>query len=204
MATETGFIQFAEGSAPTTPASTKWRVYFKTDGLYYIDDAGTEIGPLAAAPGGGSGNPLLYDRERYEAGDISITSTTVGADVPSLPDVSVSAAAGDLLMVGVNTRVTDTDSQSMRVDVKIITGATENYVSSLTTTADSLGIAGWFIPGSANGTVTGEVPYVVQAADISGGTVTLSLRAWLSGAGDRPLAAGANSALLFWVRNLGQ
>lgn len=49
MATETTFIQFAEGSAPSTPASTKWRAYFKTDGLYVIDDAGTETGPLAAA-----------------------------------------------------------------------------------------------------------------------------------------------------------
>jgi hypothetical protein len=55
MATETGFIQFAEGSAPATPASTKWRIYAKTDGLYYIDDAGTEVGPLAAA--GASGAP---------------------------------------------------------------------------------------------------------------------------------------------------
>lgn len=48
MATETTFIQFAEGSAPSTPASTKWRLYFKTTGLFVIDDAGTEIGPIAS------------------------------------------------------------------------------------------------------------------------------------------------------------
>lgn len=42
-------LLFQEGSAPTTPASTKWRAYFKTDGLYVIDDAGTETGPLGSA-----------------------------------------------------------------------------------------------------------------------------------------------------------
>lgn len=45
-------LLFQEGSAPSTPASTKWRAYFKTDGLYVMDDAGTEIGPLAT---GGAG-----------------------------------------------------------------------------------------------------------------------------------------------------
>lgn len=204
MATETGYIQFVEGSAPSTPASTKWRVYFKTDGLYYIDDAGTEVGPLAAAPGGGGGNPVVYDIERYTAGDISITSSTAGADVPSLADVVVAAATGDLVMIGLSTRCTDTDSQSMRIDVKCITGSTENYVSSRGTSPATTGISGWFIPGSANGAAAGELPYVVQAADISGGNITLSLRAWLSGAGDRPLAANTNGPLLFWVRNLGQ
>lgn len=44
-------LLFQEGAAPSTPASTKWRAYFKTDGLYYKDDAGTETGPLAAASG---------------------------------------------------------------------------------------------------------------------------------------------------------
>lgn len=42
-------LLFQEGSAPTTPASTKWKAYFKTDGLYVIDDAGTEYGPLTGA-----------------------------------------------------------------------------------------------------------------------------------------------------------
>lgn len=61
-------LLFQEGSAPTTPASTKWRLYFKTDGLYVRDDAGTETGPLAASSGGGEalanefvgvGHPML-------------------------------------------------------------------------------------------------------------------------------------------------
>lgn len=39
-------IRFAEGSAPATPGSGKWKVYFKSTGLFVIDDAGTEYGPL--------------------------------------------------------------------------------------------------------------------------------------------------------------
>lgn len=46
-------LTFQEGSAPTTPASTKWKVYAKTDGLYFMDDAGTETGPLVDSGSGG-------------------------------------------------------------------------------------------------------------------------------------------------------
>lgn len=45
-------LLFQEGSAPTTPASTKWRLYFKTTGLFVREDTGTEVGPLAAATAG--------------------------------------------------------------------------------------------------------------------------------------------------------
>lgn len=49
------FLNFQEGSAPSTPASTKWRVYFKTGGLYIIDDLGAET--LIGSPG----STLLFD-----------------------------------------------------------------------------------------------------------------------------------------------
>lgn len=35
-------------SDPSTPASTKWKLYFKSGGLYYIDDLGAVIGPIGA------------------------------------------------------------------------------------------------------------------------------------------------------------
>lgn len=41
-------------STPATPSTGKWRVYFKSDGLYVVDDAGVATGPLGA--GGGAGN----------------------------------------------------------------------------------------------------------------------------------------------------
>ncbi len=37
-----GYFEFEEGTVPSTPTTAKWRLYFKTDGLYVVDDAGTE------------------------------------------------------------------------------------------------------------------------------------------------------------------
>lgn len=36
-------------SAPATPSSGIWKAYFKSDGLYIIEDTGTEIGPFVLA-----------------------------------------------------------------------------------------------------------------------------------------------------------
>lgn len=41
-----------QASAPTTPSTGNWRAYFKSDGLYVVDDAGTETGPFGAGGGG--------------------------------------------------------------------------------------------------------------------------------------------------------
>jgi hypothetical protein len=203
MATETGYIQFAEGSAPSTPASTKWRVYFKTDGLYYIDDAGTEVGPLAAAAGGG-GNPVVYDIERRSAGDITVSSTTAGNALGTIGNLVVAAASGDLLMIGVSLRTTDSDAGSVRLDVAtIVSAAVVNYISSQSGTVASTGISGWFIDTATAHGICGEVPYVAQAGDISGGNVTLSLRCWVS-SGTHDISAQTAAPLIFWVRNLGQ
>jgi len=38
-----------QASTPSTPASGSWRLYFKSDGAHYLDDAGAEIGPLGEA-----------------------------------------------------------------------------------------------------------------------------------------------------------
>ena len=49
------YLDATEGSAPSTPASGKVRVYAKTDGrVYSKDDTGAEFGPFDAGGGGGS------------------------------------------------------------------------------------------------------------------------------------------------------
>lgn len=40
-----------QSSTPTTPASGKSRIYTKSDGLYWVDDAGNVTGPMAASTG---------------------------------------------------------------------------------------------------------------------------------------------------------
>ena len=37
-----------QASAPANPASTNWKIYFKSDGLYLLEDDGTEHGPFNA------------------------------------------------------------------------------------------------------------------------------------------------------------
>jgi len=39
----------------STPDTGKWKLFFKSGGLYAIDDAGTVTGPLGTGGGGGSG-----------------------------------------------------------------------------------------------------------------------------------------------------
>jgi len=38
-----------QGSNPSTPPTSDWKLYFKSDGLYIMDDAGLATGPLAKA-----------------------------------------------------------------------------------------------------------------------------------------------------------
>lgn len=40
-----------QASAPDTPASGYWRIYAKSDGLYIVEDDGTEHGPFSATTG---------------------------------------------------------------------------------------------------------------------------------------------------------
>jgi len=35
-----------QGAAPGNPAATNWKIYFKADGLYVLEDDGTEHGPI--------------------------------------------------------------------------------------------------------------------------------------------------------------
>jgi len=64
------FINFEErAGAPSTPASGDWRLYTKSDGLYIVDDAGTEYGPF------GTGSSVLQPLHIVE-GRLTLTSGT--------------------------------------------------------------------------------------------------------------------------------
>lgn len=65
-------LNFQEGSAPSTPASTKWKVYFKTGGFYIIDDTGAET--LIGSPG----TTLLFDSTLGGTATSIDTSTVLG------------------------------------------------------------------------------------------------------------------------------
>lgn len=103
-------LTFPEGTAPSTPASTKWKVYTKTDGLYYMDDAGTETGPLAASVAASTVGSLGYSEgTSNQTGITSITDVT-GCSV------TVTVAANRLIKIsGYLRRVIISDSGSRSI-----------------------------------------------------------------------------------------
>jgi hypothetical protein len=64
---------FDEIADPATPTTEKWRLYFKTDGLYHKDDAGNVVGPLST--GGGGRELLTANRTYYVRTDGSNSNT---------------------------------------------------------------------------------------------------------------------------------
>jgi len=81
-------LLFPEGSAPSTPASTKWRLYFKTTGLFYKDDAGVEVGPLT--PGVAAGNQVVAAALGYN-GPVATNNTTPAASGAYLHPIQINA-----------------------------------------------------------------------------------------------------------------
>lgn len=79
-------------AAPTTPGTGDWRLFFKSDGLYHVDDAGAVTGPISAG-GGAASSPGLTEADtitvsRGASSAVAATSyhtlldvTTGGAEV---------------------------------------------------------------------------------------------------------------------------
>ncbi len=108
---------FAEqGSNPSTPASGNWRLYFKSDGIYAIDDAGNVFGPFA---GSGSFNGTLLQRtEVAAAGQASIDLSSISAtyDYIEITICGVSERSADVwdgVLIAFNT---DTTAANYRRD----------------------------------------------------------------------------------------
>lgn len=141
-----------------------------------------------------------YDIQRHTSGDIPLNST-VPAVVPGPLDLVVEAEAGDLLVCGIGI-VPVSGSGSIGFDMAtMVGGAVVTYLSSGTGTPVTIGNSGWYIGPSATSGSGGSIPYLVQAADVSEGTVTLRLYARVSAT--RSINADAAAPLTTWVVNMG-
>lgn len=103
------FIDMEELAAvPATPSTGRWRVYFKSDGIYIVDDAGAETGPLGS--GGGTTGVTEFSSAAAAAktlasGAFTIDDTSLiyaltgeGSVADILTDIN-GGAAGDIIII---------------------------------------------------------------------------------------------------------
>ena len=95
---ETPSLLFAEqASAPTTPASGLWRAYFKADGIYIVDDAGNETGPLGPTGGAPASTYALVGASESTSstsfGDLTTAGPAPVHTVPASGKVKVTLTA---------------------------------------------------------------------------------------------------------------
>lgn len=70
-----------QASAPDTPSSGNWKIYHKSDGLYVLEDDGTEHGPLAA----GDMLASTFDSD----GDDDVDAAAGGTGIDSSGDTGI-------------------------------------------------------------------------------------------------------------------
>ena len=85
-----------QGAAPANPPGSTWRAYFKSDGLYVVDSAGTTTGPLGA--GGGVHNLLSSTHGDATTSACTTGDLIFGNGTPAWDDLAFPAApVGEVL-----------------------------------------------------------------------------------------------------------
>lgn len=88
-----------EQTTPSTPSAGKWKLYFKTDGLYIIDDTGAETGPFGTGSGSFATN----------AEAITGTDTTKTLNAANLRAVLATLPRGTMFNLRINVTVSSND-----------------------------------------------------------------------------------------------
>jgi hypothetical protein len=137
------------------------------------------------------------------AGSVAISSNTlVPVDSSGALDLVVHAAAGDYIEVGLNVQAGDNVAGSaIDFNILVLVGGVE--VDRLGGSGTVGTIPAFTLRGGDYFGASGIIPYTVQPADISGGTVKLRLYT-LVGSTARQIFATTAWPLLWWVNNYGQ
>lgn len=151
----------------------------------------------------GSGNVsgLGTTRARRTSGNLTFASTA-WVNVDTGLDLVVAAQVGDVLSVSLALLWQTQALEGILDAATIVGGSPVNYISGGGGTATSYGVPGWYGEVSRNTPVGASVQYVVQAADISGGNVTLRLRYRGSTASTKGFYATADIPVVWSVVNL--
>lgn len=149
------------------------------------------MGPLGVGGGGGGSVPIVKTRT---SGNVTVSSTSFVA-VDAAMDITIPAAAGDTVEIGVSYLPGDTSNNILMLDVGTVVSG-----SVVRRWGGSEGIAGLFCNGASRDGLSAVVPRVLTSADISGGNVTLRLLARVA-SNSRAIAANSFESLDFWAKN---
>lgn len=102
-------IKFDElGAAPTTPASGDWKIYFKSTGLFIVDDTGAELGPLGVVTNGNrvgiiSPTQLIANQDDWDPASLATAAVIrISTDAArDLTGIAAQAASTRLLLCNV-------------------------------------------------------------------------------------------------------
>lgn len=172
----------AAGLVPDPGATAGATKYLREDATWVVPPAGG----------------LKSARAVRTAGDIAFTATA-WAEVSSSIRCTVPAAAGDVLQVSPAFYTQETLGLVTFFDIAtVVSGAVLNHFG---TTADGLIAILALVPAAPH---AGSFQYVVQAGDVSAGTVTVTLIAKNASAGTKTITGGTDADLRLSVVNLGQ
>lgn len=163
-----------------------------------------------ATSGGSSsgGGAVRVGRVTFSTGNISFTNVTAAtftelATLTGGPgtgglDLSVQAASGDLLVVVPSFLANPI--ASICTDMQTVAGL--RWVSTGTATGAAQGVAGWFAGTPQYDSVTGSMPYTVQATDVSAGSVKFRTFVLATGAGTGNVFSNVSLPLSLFVYNM--
>lgn len=177
-----------------TAADTVARQAVGANGTVLIADSTVTNGLRWAAQGGATIQSVTRT-----AGNLTLAgSTTTMTEVSSALRLTLAATTGDILMVGCSILVTQGGTGEAIIDsATIVTGAIVNQFSPGTNHVGHLYTSAALRSGGAT------LTYAVQAGDISGGNVVVSLTFINSDAAAGTLRAASDYALRYWAMNLG-
>lgn len=133
-------------------------------------------------------------------GDVTATS---GAFVQIGTDLTITAAAGDVLVLAPEALGDNTGADTQFEAATRVSGADTNYWSTGTSTSRwPGGLPAWYLPSSHFTPMAAPVPYTVQAGDIVSGQVTVRFYARSTGA-SRVISANANYPVRLTLYNYG-
>jgi predicted GH43/DUF377 family glycosyl hydrolase len=163
---------------------------FQGAGVTAASGTGEVTVTVSGGGGGGSGQGHTdFARAKRTSGDITVNSTTF-VNVDTGTDLVLAASAGDVIECAMNVKVKksfDGSTYAVFDFHTIVGGSPVNSVTSEATAGTGLAssMAGWASGNVGNDGVApypfsaaGSKRYTLQAGDISGGTVTLRLRAF--------------------------